>query len=148
MENNLTVFQNIDTFKFGFKDKNGRVIIQPIYDQCFNFSEGLAACNFHGKWGFINEFGSVVIPFQYFDVRAKFSSGVVGVKINDLWGFINKSNILIIKCKYLFIYQDFEMVHGVNEPVAIVGLMTKNHRHRQTRMLINRINEVLMDDID
>ncbi|MDD4991898.1 MAG: WG repeat-containing protein [Paludibacter sp.] len=147
MEKKLSIFKNQDTFKFGFKDENGSVIIQPIYNNCLNFSEGLAACNLNGKWGFINEFGNIIIPFQYFRVFM-FSNGMAGVNIDNLWGFINKSNKLVIKCKYNNIYESFGMFAGVKEPVAIVGVMTEKHRERQTRLLINRDGKILDDDID
>lgn len=49
-------------------------IIAPQYEDAQTFSEGLAAVKQGGKWGFIDETGKVVIPFQY-DYVGRFSEG-------------------------------------------------------------------------
>jgi len=53
--------------------------IAPQYEDAQEFSEGLAAVKKDGKWGYIDETGKVVIPFQY-DVAYVFNEGcaVVG----------------------------------------------------------------------
>lgn len=146
MSRSLSVFQDPNTYKFGFKDENGRISIQPTYENCKEFSEGLAACRLNGKWGFIDELGSVQIPFKYFEV-SKFSQGLAGARLHDAWGFINKSDKLVIGYKYEYILNDFQVVAGVREPAAVVGLMTKKHQSRCTHILINREGKVLDDDL-
>ena len=49
-------------------------VIAPQYEDAQLFNEGLAAVKKDGKWGYINESGEVVIPFQY-DVAGQFSEG-------------------------------------------------------------------------
>ncbi|MEK5037068.1 WG repeat-containing protein [Sporosarcina sp. FSL K6-3457] len=49
-------------------------IITPTYEDGRTFSEGLAAVKRGNKWGYINEFGEVVIDFQY-DHAHSFSEG-------------------------------------------------------------------------
>jgi hypothetical protein len=146
MSNSFLVFQDPNTYKFGFKDENGRVLIQPIYDNCKGFSEGLAACRLNGKWGFIDELGYVMIQFKYFDV-SKFSQGLAGVRLYDAWGFINKFDKLVVGFKYEYILEDFQIFAGVKEPAAVVGLMTRKHQARCTHILINREGKVLDDDL-
>lgn len=53
--------------------------IAPQYDNAQDFSEGLAAVQKNGKWGYINTAGKTVIPFTY-DIAYAFSEGyaVVG----------------------------------------------------------------------
>ncbi len=53
--------------------------IAPQYEDAQEFSESLAAVKKDGKWGYIDETGKVVIPFQY-DVAYVFNEGyaVVG----------------------------------------------------------------------
>lgn len=54
-------------------------VVAPQYEDAQKFSEGLAAVKKDGKWGYIDEQGEVVVPFQY-DVAYVFNEGyaVVG----------------------------------------------------------------------
>ena len=56
--------------------------IAPKYEEAQPFYEGLAAVKQNGKWGYIDETGKTVIPFQY-DIACVFSEGyaVVGKSI-------------------------------------------------------------------
>lgn len=48
--------------------------IAPKYEDASAFYEGLAAVKQNGKWGYIDETGKTVIPFQY-DLALQFSEG-------------------------------------------------------------------------
>lgn len=82
MNSELKVFRS-NSGKYGYQNRSGEVVIEPVYDLARDFSEGLAAVNLgyemgdggidgngdriwtminSGKWGFINEKGEVVIP--------------------------------------------------------------------------------------
>ncbi|MFN6474224.1 MAG: WG repeat-containing protein [Nostoc sp. SerVER01] len=61
-----------------------------------SFSEGLAAIKLNGKWGFINENGKLVIPYQFDEVQ-KFFGGVATVRVGNLWGVINLEGKWIIQ---------------------------------------------------
>lgn len=50
------------------------VAIQPQYEDAAAFSDGLAAVKKDGKWGYIDEDGNTVIPFEY-DFACDFSEG-------------------------------------------------------------------------
>ena len=69
------------------------------YDDTKGFSQGLAAVEKGGKWGFINKTGEEVISFQYDDATS-FFQGLAGVKKNGKWGFINKTNEAVIDFQY------------------------------------------------
>lgn len=94
INSDLTVFRSASG-KYGFKNKNGEVVIAPVYHLALDFSEGFAAVNIgyetgydqyfysvivvnYGKWGFINEKGEVVIPIAFRSVTS-FSEGLAGV---------------------------------------------------------------------
>ncbi|MBF7048142.1 WG repeat-containing protein, partial [Campylobacter volucris] len=51
--------------KWGFIDKNGKLIIEAKYDNAYDFSEGLARVELNGKWGFINKKGEIAIDTKY-----------------------------------------------------------------------------------
>jgi len=78
--------------KFGFKDKTGRIVIEPTYDDAGDFAFGLAPVNLGakrvvlgpgghrtgGKWGYINEQGKVIVPLALTYAR-EFSDGLAQV---------------------------------------------------------------------
>lgn len=65
-------------------------------DACLFVSEGYAAFEKDGKWGFVNEKGKVVIEPK-FDGAKSFSAGLAGVKKGDVWSFINEKGKTVIK---------------------------------------------------
>ena len=67
------------------------MVIPLIYDNASCFSEGLAAVNKKGLWGFINSSGNEVIPFKYsYAVSFYQGSGKV-LKASGKWYYIDKS---------------------------------------------------------
>jgi hypothetical protein len=40
--------------KYGYADAQGNIIIKPQFDKALDFSEGLAAVEQDGLWGYIN----------------------------------------------------------------------------------------------
>ena len=84
------------------------------------FSEGLAAVQVDGKWGFIDRTGSMVIPpqfpdyegpdyvFKNGDIRfsprvvgvSPFSEGLAGLQIGGKWGFIDKTGAVVINPQF------------------------------------------------
>ena len=52
------------------------------------------------KWGYINEFGETVIPFEY-DEAQEFSDGLAAVRKGDLFGYIDYNNKVIINFQFV-----------------------------------------------
>ncbi len=69
--------------KSGFIDKTGSIIIQPIYDFAFNFSEGFAPVEINNKWGLIDKNGNFLVDPKYYFT----------------WGFKDGLCHLISNCK-------------------------------------------------
>lgn len=65
----------------------------------YSFSEGLSAISYHGKWGFIDKTGKVIIPF-IFDEVISFSEGLASVLIKERWGFIDRTGQEVIRSKF------------------------------------------------
>lgn len=76
---------------WGFISHDGNWQIEPIYDDVFSFSEGLAPVSIGGKIGFINKSGNFSIPPIY-DHARPFSEGLANVVIFD-----HKNHALIDK---------------------------------------------------
>lgn len=85
--------------KWGFCDKNKKVIISCLYDSVKPFSDGLAAVEICERWGFVNKFGHIIIPFKYEDVGL-FSEQLAAVKYDEKWGFINCEGSIQIDIVY------------------------------------------------
>lgn len=96
----LYAFKN-EKSKYGFKDAQGNIKIEPIYDDAENFTiteEPYSEVSFNGKYGIINNMNQVIVPFQYdFAYRYSDTSDVVilGIKYrgNRLFDINNKQFI-------------------------------------------------------
>ena len=69
-------------YLFGFKDKQGKLVIDFKYNDASDFSEGMAAVALNSKWGFINYEGTLVIPCIYDRVES-FKEGKAHVHTDD-----------------------------------------------------------------
>jgi hypothetical protein len=101
--------------KCGYVDRQGKVIIEPKFDDAQDFSGGLAAVNIGakwwkgfprprlqgGKWGFIDKTGRLVIPseFEYVEIHG-FTDGLAQVRVNDRFTYIDKSGKLVLVLEY------------------------------------------------
>jgi len=85
---------------YGFFDiKKQKVVIQPSCENTLGFSEGLAAVQSKGKWGYIDANGKILISCKY-ESEKKYYNGFAGVKLNGFWGLIDKNGKQILNCKY------------------------------------------------
>lgn len=95
--------------KWGFLDRNGKVLLDYQFDEPSTFSEGMAAVRKSGKWGIINKDGNVIVAPQFDDFGSfeyrklniiRFIDGVVSVKKNTRWGLIDKNGKILIEPKF------------------------------------------------
>lgn len=111
MENVLLRKENI-TGKWGYVDSRGKLIINPQFDDAWDFTEGIAAVKENEKWGFINTDGTYIIEPQ-FEYARRFSEGLALVKICNKVGYIDKSGSYIIHPQYGY-------AHDFSEGIAAV----------------------------
>lgn len=85
--------------KWGFVDGDGKILIQPkwdqvsfssIHDRTVAFNEGLCGVKQGDKWGFIDKSGAIAIAPQ-FDQVGPFVEGLAAVQLGGQWGFIEKT---------------------------------------------------------
>lgn len=60
---------------WGYVSVDGQIVIEPIYEQAYSFSDGMAAVKLNGKWGFINSEGIIIVPCEYDKVETRFENG-------------------------------------------------------------------------
>ena len=99
---------------FGYKDGNGKVVIQPKYIDVRPFKEGLAAVavkSSYGtpRWFFVDNAGKEIAQSNSKDIKGNlgygevsdFSEGLAAVQgYGGKWGFIDKTGKEVIKLKY------------------------------------------------
>jgi hypothetical protein len=105
------------TFKYGYIDETGKMVINPMFEAAESFSEGLAGvCVGHGcyysspsdklkkekeeeKWGYIDKTGTIVIPPQFKYARG-FHDGLAVVCVGDKYGYIDKTGKFVINPQF------------------------------------------------
>jgi hypothetical protein len=81
--------------KEGYINRQGQIVIAPVYKLAWGFSEGLASViDASGKAGFIDMSGRFVIPPQFSYARP-FDEGIAAVERVGQWGFIDKAGVFI-----------------------------------------------------
>lgn len=104
-QNELDPFdQKIKPFKennkYGYKDENGNVIIEPKYDYADKFQHDLANISLTNKVALIDRTGKIVIPFGIYDIIYSFREGMAMVSKSKKFGFIDITGKEKIPCSF------------------------------------------------
>ena len=95
--------------KWGFVDKEGKVVISPQFAATGNFSDGKCAVqNEEGKWGYIDSEGKIVVSFQFDDAN-KFVDGQAVVEFDGKTGAIDESGKYIINPQFDGLVEDGDL---------------------------------------
>ncbi len=76
-------------YKWGYVDKEGRMVIPAQFDGAWDFHEGLAAVKIEWARGYIDKTGATVIVPQY-QYAGPFEDGKALVQLDGRWGYITK----------------------------------------------------------
>ncbi|PHS01107.1 MAG: hypothetical protein COA78_23050 [Blastopirellula sp.] len=102
----LIVVSSLDE-KFGYADRNGKIVIPAVYEDADPFREGFAAVMKEGKKGYINKHGMNVIDCLY-EKANSFDQGIASVKMQDQWHFINKDGEIVHKWPHRYTPEAFD----------------------------------------
>jgi hypothetical protein len=90
--------------KWGFRDRTGKEVIPPEFDNVRKFSEQMAAVQVGGKWGFLDMAKRRTIPKYvddwFDDVGERFSDHMAAVKVRDRWGYIDKKGKMVVAPRF------------------------------------------------
>jgi hypothetical protein len=106
----VTQISGENKLQSGFVNLKGELIVDCIYDQVYDFQEGLAAVVKEGKIGFIDSIGKIIIPLEYDfpDMEGAltqtdfygFRQGLARICKAGNWGCINQRNEMVIPFEY------------------------------------------------
>ena len=85
--------------KWGYADKEGKVVTRLIFDAADKFSEGLGKVKIDNQWGYIQVNGKLFIQPQ-FDDADRFCEGLAKVKIKGKWGYIDRTGRIVIEPQF------------------------------------------------
>jgi len=66
--------------KWGFIDRKGNIVIEPVFDYTYPFSEGFAGVLMNGQWGFVRSDGTWLL-YPAFDEICDFSEGMARFRL-------------------------------------------------------------------
>ena len=86
--------------KWGYMDRQGKIVIAPQFDDAGDFFGGRAKVRKQEKWGYIDASGRLAIDFQ-FDNAEDFKEGLAAVQVNRRWGFVRPDGGFAIEPKFV-----------------------------------------------
>jgi len=100
-----------DEIRYGFINKSGETVIEPVVFHAEPFSQGLASVlveldlqtTYVGWWTYMNKEGQIVIPLR-FEFASSFSEGLAAVQLNSKFGFINLNGDIAIHPQFKQVY--------------------------------------------
>lgn len=104
--------------KFGYINTAGQLAIKDLYDGVREFSEGLAAVNLNGKWGYIDPYGRTIIAHEYRSAFA-FKGGIARVQdFEKRYWFIDKTGQRLNEEGF---EQAYDCIHGLIRVMTVRG---------------------------
>ena len=140
------LFPVMQSKKWGYIDRTGKIVIEPQWYAASEFCDGLARVMPAGKyeckgfgygppWGYVNRKGKLVIPAE-FNQASEFSEGLARVSTGNWrvhgfhfgegspYGYIDTSGSMVIK-------EQFREARSFSEGLAAVTVWTgPEHRHK------------------
>ena len=114
--------------KWGFLDTNGRIAIEPRFNDARNFNNGYGIINNDGKWGIINTNGEYILDPQKYDIRKIDAYGFIHITDDRQVGLLDLKGNEILPAKYGWCSSvSGDIIHVVGKDYKH-GLMDKNGR--------------------
>jgi len=97
----IYAFKSKNSKKWGYKNKNGEIVINEQFDDAYPFyDKEMAAVKIDKKCGFINKKGELIINSQYDNCGLYIDDGLFRAKLDDKWGWVNKKGEVVIDFQF------------------------------------------------
>lgn len=80
-----------DGNKYGVKDLDGNVVVEPVYDYLHSFYGAYAEVEIDGRYGLIDGAGNVIVPAEYDSVRRCYRSAA------GTSGYVNNGYVCVVR---------------------------------------------------
>ena len=94
--------------KWGYIGVDGKVVIQPLFEDASNFEEGLAIVRTDGKYGVINRKGEFITKERFENISSHIKNGYIRVSVKHnyeyKWGVIDKSGKYALAPKFDYVF--------------------------------------------
>src|SRR5262245_15130713 len=87
-------------YKFGFIDRCGQIAVALQYDGAGFYSEGLAAVNIAGRWGYIDRGGEIIAEPTFAGGAGCFAEARACVSLGSKWGYIDRAGDIVIEPQF------------------------------------------------
>jgi len=85
--------------KWSYINKQGEPATSLIFDQAYDFHDGVACVFNHEKWGLINSTFELVVDYNY-DIMSNMNEGLIAVKKDSKWGYIDSKGDVVLDFIY------------------------------------------------
>ena len=113
-EGKAEIIFDLNTRKVGLVGHDGKLIVEPIYDEGLPFANGVAAVKKDGKWGYVDMHGTVVVGFYYDDAYVGAActdlgqdmpydadaNGMIVLNHDGLYGIYNSAGDIVCAFQY------------------------------------------------
>jgi hypothetical protein len=108
---------------WGYKNDKGNIVIEPMYVEAYDFSEGFAKVKLHNSYGFIKENGETKYQIQFEDAWGVLN-GSLEVKFKGRWYTIDVKTDYMKDSKIEHRDSISESSAGSNGGIEVLGYLT------------------------
>lgn len=101
----LNACRNIETGKWGIFNEDGEIVVNTVYDNIGDFSNGYALMCKNGKCGYIDSTLGMIIPMEYDETCRAFDGNCAAVEKDGKMGVIDSQNSIVVPFEYDMLMQ-------------------------------------------
>ena len=85
--------------RYGYQDKSGMIVIDPLFDEAGEFKDGLALVKVDGDLGFIDTQGKTVVDVEWEELHP-FKDDLARVRSGGKYGFVDRRGKVVIEPRF------------------------------------------------